>query len=76
MNVHFDSISIVITDKDEETATVRVTFDPPVPDNISEEEFEENIQPCSILAFSLLKELERTFENDMTYVQEKSHTVQ
>lgn len=74
--VKFNSISLLITDKDEESASVKVVFDPPMDENVTEEEFEKNMQPCTVLAFMLLRELEKSFEGDITKIQEPPHTLQ
>lgn len=74
--VKFNSISLVITDKDEESAAVKVVFDPPMAEDVTEAEFEENIQPCTVLAFMLLRELEKSFEGEVSHIQEAPHTLQ
>lgn len=74
--VKFNSISLVITDKDAESAAVKVKFDPPLEENVTEEEFEKNLQPCTVLAFMLLRELEKVFEGESTQVSEPPHTLQ
>jgi hypothetical protein len=61
MDIHFDSIRLVITDRDKESASVKVEFDPPMPEEATKGDFESNLQPCTVLAFMLLKELETNF---------------
>lgn len=74
--VKFNSVSLVITDRDEESAAVTVVFDPPMPKDITEQEFEEHIQPCTALAFMLLQKLEESFEGDIEQIESASHTLQ
>ena len=74
--VKFNSVSLVITDRDEESASVVVVFDPPVPEDITEQEFEHHVQPCTALAFMLLQELEKSFTGDMEQVSSIPHTLQ
>lgn len=76
MSVHFDKISLVIEDKDEDSASVRVVFDPPMPEGITEEEFEENVQPCTVLAFMLLRELEKSYKQEIEMTLAGPQTLQ
>lgn len=47
----FNTISITLSNVDEDSASVKLLFDPPLPDN--EEELEE--QPCLVLLDNILE---------------------